>query len=161
MRILNPILKSIVAFAFLAFLLTSCCEQKSTPPPQNIEETIIALEHKALDRWSDGDPVGYAANFADDATYFDDIGAKNRISGTAEIQEYFTSLMGLIPKHKYELKDTKVQVYGDVAILTTQYLGESLEGEKSPPWKATSVYHKKDGKWQVVHANWSLVKPED
>lgn len=151
-------LKNVFFIVILVMILASCTDQSKPPARENVEETIIALEHQALDRWSDGDPLGYAANFAEDATYFDDIGGQMRIDSTAELQEYFSMLVGNVPKHHYELVDTKVQVYGDVAVLTAQYLGKSLEGEVFPPWKETTVYHFNDGKWQVVHANWSLVK---
>ena len=40
---------------------------------------ILALECEGLDRWSAGDPVGYAHSAAPDVTYFDDIGAAVRI----------------------------------------------------------------------------------
>jgi hypothetical protein len=39
----------------------------------NAEESILAQERAGLDRWSAGDPVGYAHSAADDVTYFDDI----------------------------------------------------------------------------------------
>ena len=116
------------------------------------------MERQALASWSNGDPIGFSKNFAVDATYFDDIGAQMRIEGTEEIKNYFTSLDGQIPAHKYELVNPKVQVYGDIAILTLQYHAKSLDNEPGPPWKATSVYRFLDDEWKVVHANWSLVK---
>jgi ketosteroid isomerase-like protein len=76
------------------------------------------------------------------------------------LKNYFSSLEGMIPEHNYELVDSKVQVYGDVAILTLQYHSFMPDGQKGTPWKATSVYRYADGDWQVVHAHWSLVKVE-
>lgn len=145
----------------MIILFASCAEQSGQPPLENVEETVIALERQVLDRWSDGDPMGFAANCSEDVTYFDDIAAHARLDSITEVQEYFTMLSGNIPKHQYELADTKVQVYGDVAILTLHYLSKSPEGEDGPPWKATSVYHYKDGNWKVVHAHWSLVKMQE
>jgi len=144
----------------MTLILVSCVDQAGQPPTQNVEETIINLERKALDQWSDGDPAGYFANFSEDATYLDDIGAQMRVDGAAELQEYSKILSGNIPKHQYELADSKVQVYNDVAILTLRYLGKLPGGEEAPPWKATLVYHFQDVTWKVVHANWSLIKIE-
>ncbi len=116
------------------------------------------MERQGLDHWAKGDPLGMSDNFADDITYFDDIGAHSRLNGLEEMQNYLASLDGKIPPHSYELVDPKVQIYDDIAILTLRYQSTSLDGEPDPPWKATSVYRLIDSEWKVVHAHWSLVK---
>ena len=123
-----------------------------------IEQEVLNLEKMALDKWAGGDPVGFAENFAADATYFDDIGAQNRVSGSEALKGYFKSLEGKIPAHHYELVNPQVQVYDNMAILTLRYNAKTLDNEPGPPWKATSIYKLKEGKWKVVHANWSLIK---
>jgi ketosteroid isomerase-like protein len=127
-------------------------EQKS------LEEVILEKERAALDRWSSGDPVGYTESAAEDMSYFDDIGAQNRLNGLQSCRAYLSTLEGQIPAHSYELADTRVQVYGDVAILTLHYHPSSLQGEAMTPWKATTVYRLAQGEWRMVHANWSLLK---
>jgi ketosteroid isomerase-like protein len=127
-------------------------EQKSP------EEAILEKERAALDRWSSGNPVGYAASAAEDITYFDDIGAQTRLNGLQSCRAYLSTLEGQIPAHSYEIVDTKVQVYGDVGILTLQYHPSSLQGEAMTPWKATVVYRLVQAEWRVVHANWSMLK---
>jgi ketosteroid isomerase-like protein len=121
-------------------------------------EAILAQERKALDRWSSGDPLGYLEVDADDVTYFDDIGASSRIDGKGEMQAYLEMLVGKVPPHSYEIIDPKVQVYGDVGILTLHYQGMLEDGTPAPVWKATSVYRLADEEWRIVHAHWSLVK---
>ena len=143
----------------LLCIVMSCI--KSNPTQEEIEQKIITLERKALDKWSKGDPVGFSENFAIDATYFDDIAAHGRVDSIEEISKYFKSLDGKIPAHKYELVDPKVQLYGDIAILTLRYNGTSLNNESGPPWKTTSVYRLVDDTWKVVHANWSLIKEQE
>ena len=57
-----------------------------------------------------------------------------------------------------EMANPKVQVYGDVAILTYNYIGasKSKDGEvESVKAKSTRVYVKKDGEWMLVHANFA------
>lgn len=122
------------------------------------EQAILAQERRALDQWSQGKPSGYVAIQADDVTYFDDIGASRRIDGVAALKQYMESLDGQIPPHRYEVVDPKVQVYGDVGILTMRYEPTAEDGSPGPPWKATSVYRRQDGEWRIVHAHWSLVK---
>ena len=154
----NLIFKNFILFLPFILIFTSCCTKQNTPAQANIEQTILTLERQALDSWAKGDPFGFSSNFADDVTYFDDIGAQMRLDSIEEVKNYFVSLDGKIPPHNYELLDPKVQVYGDIAILTLRYHSTSLDGEPGPPWKATTVYRLTDSKWQVVHANWSLVK---
>jgi len=59
-----------------------------------------------------------------------------------------------------DMANAKVQVYGDVAILTYNYIGSSLtaDGEVEPNLaKSTRVYAKVDGAWKLVHANFAPV----
>ncbi len=152
------IMKNFILFLSFFFIFTSCCTKQEQPSNEEIEQIILTLEQNALDSYSKGNPIGFSDNFAEDATYFDDIGAHMRLDNIEEVKNYFVSLDGKIPPHNYELVDPKVQVYDDIAVLTLQYHSTSLDGEPGPPWKATSVYRLLDGKWQVVHAHWSLIK---
>ena len=57
-----------------------------------------------------------------------------------------------------EMLNPKVQVYGDVAILSYNYAGVSKnkEGEtKAVRAKSTRVYCRQGGKWKLVHANFA------
>ena len=143
---------------FAVFLLAVSCDSKQTPAThENVEETIMNLEREALDQWSQGNPAGYPMHASDDVTYIDDIGAQNRIVGKEALDAYAMELGENVPPHSYEMVDPLVQVYGDVAILTFQYHSK-IDTLSGTPWKATSVYHFNDSTWQMVHANWSLVK---
>lgn len=57
-----------------------------------------------------------------------------------------------------EMLNPKVQVYGDVAILSYNYAGvmKNKDGEMKPiRAKSTRVYAKQAGKWKLVHANFA------
>ncbi len=149
----------IMLVSFLV-IITACEKKENAQTQENVKQTILELERQALDRYSNGDAVGYTTNFANDVTYFDDIAAHNRVDGLEEAKDYFATLEGKVPVHKYELVEPKVQVYNDIAILTMQYHSTMPEGEPGPPWKSTIVYHLNNGEWQVVHAHWSLVKAQ-
>ena len=99
---------------------------------------------------------GFGKGFAEDATYFDDVAATTRLDGKQEIINYFSTLAGLVPEHDFELVDPKVQVYGDIAILTLHYHGSINDTAIGQPWKATSIYRFQEGDWKVVHAHWSV-----
>ena len=131
-------------------------------PKENIEQTILTLEQNALDRWAKGDQISFSDNFAEDATYFDDVAAHVRVDGIENLKKYFESLQGQVPEHNYVLDNPKVQVYGDIAILTLWYKSSISmpDGQTAPPWKATSVYRLHNDTWKVVHAHWSEVKEQ-
>jgi len=154
------IMKNYILFLSFLLIFTTCDTNQNKPIIEEIEQIILTLEQNALDSYSKGNPIDFSDNFAEDATYFDDIGAHMRLDSIKEIKSYFVSQDGKVPPHNYELVNPKVQVYDDIAILTLRYHSTSLDGEPAPPWKATSVYRLLDGKWQVVHANWSLVKED-
>ena len=82
-----------------------------------------------------------------------------RLDSIEEIRNYLASLEGEIPPHNYKIVDPKVQVYGDIAILTLHY-HTMIDTVPGTPWKATSVYRLIDDVWHVVHDHWSLVKVE-
>lgn len=123
-------------------------------------EAILARERSALDRWSQGDPSGYLEIQAEDITYFDDIAAQSRVDGIEAMREYWSSLAGQIPAHRYEVREPKVQLYGDVGILTLRYRATDPEGQTIAEWKATSVYRRIGEEWRIVHAHWSLNESE-
>lgn len=59
-----------------------------------------------------------------------------------------------------DMANAKVQVYGDVAILTYNYIGSMLtaDGNVEPNLaKSTRVYAKVDDSWILVHANFAPV----
>jgi ketosteroid isomerase-like protein len=58
----------------------------------------------------------------------------------------------------------KVQVYGDTAILTYNFVGVSRDkdGKVTPSnAKSTRVYSKINGKWMLVHANFAPMAAAD
>lgn len=127
-------------------------------PPGNEQTAILTEEQRALERWSSGDTSGYATRCADDVTYLDDIGAQHRVDGLAALHRYLASLTGKIPQHRYEIVDPKVQLYGDIGILTMGYQPIAPDGQPLTRWKATSVYRRSSDGWRIVHAHWSMVK---
>jgi ketosteroid isomerase-like protein len=59
-----------------------------------------------------------------------------------------------------EMTNAKVQAYGDVAILTYNFVGvtKDADGETEPMLaKSTRVYVKQNGAWKLVHANFAPV----
>ena len=148
--------RRLILMALFAPALSGC--QRPSAGQSDPAQAILAQERRALDHWAAGNPLGYLDVDAADVTYFDDIGAQSRVEGIEAMRSYFTSLKGKIPPHKYEIVDPKVQVYGDIGILTLHYNASATDGTPLAHWKATSVYRRIGNEWRVVHAHWSLVK---
>jgi ketosteroid isomerase-like protein len=61
-----------------------------------------------------------------------------------------------------DMENAKVQVYGDVAILTYNFVGVTQKKDGSTQTnlaKSTRVYAKMGGQWKLVHANFAPVLP--
>jgi ketosteroid isomerase-like protein len=122
------------------------------------ERAILDRERQALDEWAAGNPMAYVEMDADDVSYFDDFGAQDRIDGITDMRSYFKAYTGKISRHRYEILNERVQLYGDVGILTMRYQPYDAHDKPNPAWKATSVYRRNGTDWLLVHAHWSMVK---
>jgi hypothetical protein len=91
-------------------------------------------------------------------TYFDDIGAHTRIDGAEALRAYARTLQGQIPAHSYTMANPRVQLFGDLGVLTYTYVPSAPDGGSPTSWKATTVYHRVDDAWRLVHAHWSIMK---
>jgi hypothetical protein len=127
---------------------------------ESLKRELLELERSALDRWSGGDPAGYGQWAAEEVTYFDDMGARERVAGKDALLEYLDSLKEHMPPHRYEMGDPLVQIFGDMGIVSFLYLPSTLDGQAGTPWRASTVYALIDGKWQMVHAHWAMMKDE-
>ena len=59
-----------------------------------------------------------------------------------------------------DMANPKVQVYGDVAVLTYNFVGATQDADgtiSQTTAKSTRVYAKTSGKWMLVHANFAPV----
>lgn len=114
------------------------------------------------------DPGNVAESFknvADDYTEFNG-DYSTRIDGKS-VSMSLAEPAGKAPGRRVasEMLNPKVQVYGDVAILTYNFAGivKNKDGElKTTRAKSTRVYVKQGGKWKMVHANFAPdPKPEN
>lgn len=150
-------LRRVLLAPMLSLLAFGGCTSEATHT--NADEEIIALERSALDRWAQGNPMGFAEIGAGDVTWFDFAeGEQPRVEGLEALRAYLAPLSGQIPPHTYELVNPTVQIYGNTAILTFHWNASLTDGSPMPKWKATSVYRWNDGEWRQVHAHWSMVQ---
>ena len=124
------------------------------------EEEVIEVTYFQWNAEIAGDSDKAASVLADDYTEFNqafptriDDKALNRRLADAMAEGGGSMLAG-------EMANEHVQVYGNVAILSYNFLGvtKDADGKTSPKLaKSTRVYVKQDGEWKLVHANFAPV----
>ena len=108
--------------------------------------------------WGQGDPSGCLEICAPDVVYFDPF-LEHRIDGLEALTRYYEGLRGKIHVDTFELLSPIVQVIGDAAILTFNYISfTDKKGESR--WNCTEVYRRDPVGWRIIHTHWSFTKAE-
>ena len=135
------------------------------PANQKIADEIIAMVKASWAAEAVKKNAEAMKNVADDYTEFNGQAA-TRIEGKAlALRLSEASLKDPGKLVASEMLNEKVQVYGDVAILTYNFFGleQDKDGKVVPRRaKSTRVYAKVGGKWMLVHGNFApdpLEKP--
>ena len=125
------------------------------PNVQEITAEIIALESAALERWGNGDPSGFLEICASDVVYFDPYQEK-RVDGLEALTKLYKEIWGMVDFDRFELLNPLVQVSGDLAVLTFNFV--SYSGDKETPWNCTEVYRFNENRWQIIQTHWSYTR---
>lgn len=144
---MNRILAILIALgALLGGALTAA-------EPTPTEQTILALEKKAMDGLGKGNPDAAIALIDSNSTFLHaDI--RERLVGLPAIRALYESYRGQPLFDSYDMEQPKVQVEGDTAVLT--YILVRHLGSSTTRWNGTQVYqHRSDG-WRVIHSHWSV-----
>lgn len=124
-------------------------------------EDILAIEKAAMERWRNGDPMGFLEISADQICYVDP-GQVKPIIGLETYRPYMKDIEGKIHYQKSEFIEPQVVIVGDAALLSYNYRSSVLtpEGEvvSQTPWNCTEVYFRQGGNWRIVHNHWSFIK---
>jgi ketosteroid isomerase-like protein len=133
-----------------------------TPNP-SVEEEIIALTYKLWDAENNKDMAFRNMHVSDDYTEFNSV-FSTRIDGKTKNFTLSDANFSGGTSLADEMLNPKVQVYGDVAVLTYNFAGivKDSEGNVTPSKaKSTRVYVKMNGDWKLVHANFGFDPAED
>lgn len=122
----------------------------------NTRGEILALEHKTMQGWRDGNPDAILAISDPEITYFHAIAGK-RLDGLPAVKALFETYRGRPLFDSYEIAEPKVQTIGDTAILT--YIFVRHVGTATTRWNATQVYQQRKEGWRIVHSHWSQNSP--
>jgi len=126
-----------------------------------VEREILDTVQKEWAAEMKGDADGMIKSKSKDVTIFD-LGNPYRTDYTVDNSVLRIELKSgaVLAEH---MINPKVQVFGDVAILTYNFVGMSRgsDGKISHDYnRATRVYHKEGGQWMLVHGHFSRSTPE-
>jgi ketosteroid isomerase-like protein len=122
-----------------------------------VETSIVDLERAALEQYGRGDVEGPLALCDQAVSYFDPF-VERRIDDRTTLAAHLKEARGKARYDHCELMNPRVQAFGDTAILTC-VLGtaDSSDPHSEPTrWKVTTVYHRSDDRWRVVHSHFAL-----
>ncbi|MFN2565057.1 MAG: nuclear transport factor 2 family protein [Gemmatimonadaceae bacterium] len=126
-----------------------------TATTQDVHGHILAGLRSALERWYSGDPMGYADLFADDLTYFAPP-TGGRLEGIEALRASYAPIQGKVHVPRHEVSNPKLQLHGDVGVLTYHLDDYPADGSPGGRWNATEVYRRDGDEWRIIHAHWSL-----
>ena len=148
---------------FVSVIITSCNQSGPELNETEIADKIIAMEKTALDRWGKGDPWGYLEIFADEVTYFNPF-EDHRIDGLDAMKKYYGGQAGQIFIDEYKMIDPKVQIHGNIAILTYHLFNYKKQTDgslkESTRWNSTKIYTLTNYNWKIIHNYWSFLQPD-
>jgi ketosteroid isomerase-like protein len=134
--------------------------------PQKYEGVLgelMTVEKAAMERWRKGDPRGFIELYAPEITYFD-TGTPQRLNGLEAMRAEYVQREGKIHYDVMEFIGPRVQVQGDMAVLTYRFFSTRLNPDGSiasrTPWNCSEVYARMAGKWRILHNHWSFIKGE-
>jgi hypothetical protein len=137
----------------ILFLL--CRMLSAADSTEAVTREILALERQAMDGFQAGNPDLALAMVDPEITYFHVV-TNQRVEGLPALKALFEPYRGRPLFDTYQIAEPKLQLAGDVAILTYT-LVQTRAGEATR-WHGTQIYrHKKEG-WRVLHSHWSAVR---
>lgn len=154
MKTLNKV--SFFVFTLLVLGFSSSLFAQSTAP--SIEDEIIALTYKIWKAEDDKDMATRNKFISDDYTEFNSDYA-TRIDGKAKNFNLSDANATGGTSLANEMLNPKVQVFGDVAILSYNYAGVRKDNSgnvTSVKAKSTRIYVNMNGTWKLVHANFGM-----
>jgi hypothetical protein len=122
----------------------------------DVASTIIGMEKAALVRWGNGDPAGFLEITAADIVYFDPYVGR-RVDGLEALNALYQTIWGKVHFDRFELLNPVVQVEGNLAVLTFNYV--SYTDGQPDRWNCTEVYRRGGPKgWEIIQTHWSYTE---
>ena len=140
---------------------TKLPEPGAAPDPAVAERELLEIAQKFHDDYAANQVDPIVPYIAPDVTVFGPAGTPRREGGDRMIESLRRGAAAKIT-HLWEERDWKVQVYGGVGIITFIYDHDLTVNEvrNKRTSRATYVFHRREGRWMLVHDHTSpLSKP--
>jgi len=122
-----------------------------------MQHPIFELENAAMERWRNGDPLGFLEN-TDPGICYTDPGRVKPIIGIEEYRPFMQSIAGQIYYQRSEFIDPKIVECGGATLLTYNYrstvLADDGSAKSQTPWNCTVLYYKQ----KIIHNHWSFIR---
>jgi len=154
-------LKSALLMTLLPALAAAVGEQpKPGSGDRDAALEIIAMERDALERGAKGDVDAFLNISGPDVVYFDP-SLERRIDGLAALREqYHKNYKPPEEELDIELINPKVQLAGEVAVLTFNFKSTGRRTRRVERWNCTEVYRQTERGWRIIQTHWSWTKPQ-
>ena len=145
-----------LALGGLGFLANAV---SADPQPQtDVAAQIIARERASVAAWQRRDRAFFENYLAEDATYFGPMNPYLETEPRVNFLPKFERIAEIFKIVEFEMYNPRVQVYGDIAILT--YNNSVMANFNGRPinytGKMTVVYRRQGNDWRVVHGHESM-----
>jgi len=127
----------------------------TTETQSEIARQIIAREKASFTAWQRKDKSFFTDFLAEDATMFDSQTPYLQTDPKENFLPKFEQYAEMFKMNDFQMYHPRVQVYGDIAILTyNSAVSVNFSGQQmNYTAKVTSIYHKQGGVWRVVHGH--------
>ena len=160
-----PELRVLIPSSCLVLAFLGCVQKEDEAPTLDLATAekelrevseVVINENFAANRI---DP--FVPHIAPDVTVFGPAGGP-REDGGEKMIESLQQAAANKTTHRWEEKDWKIQVYGDVGIVTFIYDHDStrngVRAERTS--RATYVFHRRGDRWVLVHDHTSALRPD-
>ncbi len=130
---------SVLGLLFCGHIVMS----QSNPAETSVSKELIQIEQNLVTALLQNNPIPFEANIVKTAT----------ITGPDGVVMTREELVNAVKSVKYtsiDLKDVKVKIYGEVAIVTYQSTEQLKDATEATKNRWTDTFVKSDGKWQIV-----------
>ena len=124
----------------------------------DLARQIIARERASVDAWMRKDKAFFMEFFTDDATYFSGMNPYLEVDPKQTFLPNFDKYTEMFKYNDVQMYNPRVQVYGDVAVLTyNSSVSGTMTGQPiNYTAKMTVVYVKQGNTWRVAHGHESI-----
>ena len=142
--------------------LVTLCAAAPALAAEDVATKIIATERAGLDLSDRGDVEMFLKLSAPEIVYTDPW-QEQPLVGIENLRVYYAKVFKKEekPTTAGEMLNARVQVMGDTAVLTFNYVVRNIDGRAVVRrWNAVEVYNKRDGEWRIVNTHWSFTLPK-